>query len=425
MDSGKRVSISFKTSRLIRLIEGPTSFPSSETMTKKAAAAPEGAAAAAAATAAEAVDAAGAAGEAAAVDAGRASPPFTTVTSKKKSADIRNFLQAAAGGQTPNARTPSKRGRVEGSTPPRDKPEAKRMTQACSDDEEAFEDAQGDLDSKLEEMKRKLLERAGLSPQQAQLAMEIIRADLQDIIKAVTREVVATAAKEATKTATQAVKETVNRQMEADRCRRSVVIHNANRWVGNYDNGYGLAENITAQIHRCMAHTVLVLDAFTIGQWINGREPTSVFVTFGSVAQKGTFFRVLARVIGEKKEGWEMLRGISCRDAFPREHMEESRSLAQKGFSLRNNGQAAAFRVVARGPACIPVLEIKARLANNGRGRWEVYRERERRPVVAMPGGGSRQWRWRWRPGMEGRPSAAGGPPPGSPWAMTTSSPAG
>lgn len=131
-----------------------------------------------------------------------------------------------------------------------------------------------------------------------------------------TNEIVATAAKEATRTTTMAVREVVSKQLEADRCRRSVLIHNVDRWVRNFDNGYGLAEHINAQIRRCMGHTILVLDAFSIWQWVNNRPPTSVFVTFRLVAQKAQFFKVLARVIAEKIA--DIMRGISCRDTFPR-----------------------------------------------------------------------------------------------------------
>jgi hypothetical protein len=384
MDSGKRVSITFKASRLTRLIEGPALQPAGS-MTKKtgqhsAESAGKAAAAVAAASVEVSAEEEGMAGGIAEVNVGSNSPPFTTVTNKKKSADIRSFLQAAAGGGgvLAGGRTPTKRGRVEGTTPPKEKPEAKRMTtQGASDEEDAFEDAQGEMENKMEEMKRKLLERAGLSPQQAQKVMEVLREDLQDIIRVATKEIVASAAKEAARSATTTVREEVNKQLEADRCRRSVLIHNADRWVKHFDNGYGLAENITAQIHRCMGYTVLVLDAFTVGQWVGNRPPTSVFVTFRSVAQKAQFFKVLARVIAENREGADIMRGISCRDAFPRELVEEARSLAQKGFDLRKNGKVAAFRVVARGPACIPVLEVRARLANNARGRWEVYRPRD------------------------------------------------
>ena len=48
---------------------------------------------------------------------------------------------------------------------------------------------------------------------------------------------------------------------------------------------FSLAENIMAQIHRLMGHTVLVMNVFSIGQWVHNKAPTSVLVTFGSVTQ--------------------------------------------------------------------------------------------------------------------------------------------
>jgi hypothetical protein len=317
------------------------------------------------------------------------SPPYTTVTRKKGDRDIRDFLQQAAGGggQKGGQSTPAKRGREEGDSSPRDQQAAKKTAQDGEEDVfEDAEDAMGDVEDKLEAMRKKIMERAGLSPQQVEMVMEVVTEGIKEIMQTQTRLAAAAAAKEATKAATEAAREEASRYREADRCRKSIIMHNADRWVGDINNGYGLAENITAQIHRCMAHTVLVLDAFTIGQWVENRPPTSVFVTFGSVAQKATFFRVLARTIQERKTGWEQLRGISCRDAFPKEYVMESKRLAQKGFALRQNGKAAAFRVVARGPACIPVLEVRNG-GNGGRGRWEIFKTVERpQPVVPQPG---------------------------------------
>jgi len=321
------------------------------------------------------------------------SPPPTQITRRKNSQssqDIRIFLQAAAsggqvaasGGQGADVtRTPAKRGREADGTPPADQQAAKKTAQ-----EEG--EGMGDVEDKLEAMRQKIVEKAGLSPQQVAMVMEVVTEGIKEILQSYTRETVAAAAKEATKAATEAAREEASRYREADRCKRSIIMHNADRWVGNSNNGYGLAENITAQIHRCMAHTVLVLDAFSIGQWVDNKPPSSVFVTFGSVAQKATFFRVLARTIQERKTGWEQLKGISCRDAFPKEYIMESKRLAQKGFALRQNGKAAAFRVVARGAACIPVLEVRAAGAANGaRGRWDIFRTVERpQPVVPQPG---------------------------------------
>ena len=396
MSSGLGFNISLKPSRLTKLLETNTNNHTEEMANKKAAAkntaaatsaaaatgeaaAPPAAAAPQTAAAPPAVAAPSAAAATSAametMETGGGSPPFITVTKKKanqanqaNSQDIRNFLQAAA--------TPAKRVREVDNTSPRDQQAAKKPAQNEEEDEEEG----GDI---IEAMRRKIMEKAGLSPQQVEAVMEVVIEGVKELLQKATKEVAASAAKEATKAAADAA----NRRWEADRCRRSILIHNADRWVGDADNGYGLAENITAQIHRCMAHTVLVMDAFTIGQWVNNKPPSSVFVTFGSVAQKATFFRVLARCIQEKKPGYEQLRGISCRDAFPKEFVLESKRLAQKGFVLRQNGQVAAFRVVARGPACIPVLEVRARLQGNARGRWEIFKSQERpQPVVPMPG---------------------------------------
>ena len=60
-----------------------------------------------------------------------------------------------------------------------------------------------------------------------------------------------------------------NKMWEEDKCRRSILIHKADKWAGYINNGFSLAENMMAQIHwlmGLMGHTVLVLDAFFIGQ---------------------------------------------------------------------------------------------------------------------------------------------------------------
>ena len=67
--------------------------------------------------------------------------------------------------------------------------------------------------------------------------------------------------------------------------------------MGNINNGFSLAENTRAQIHRLMGHTVLVLDAFSIGHWVDIKLPTRVLVTFNSMAQMATFFMVMAKSI--------------------------------------------------------------------------------------------------------------------------------
>jgi hypothetical protein len=113
------------------------------------------------------------------------------------------------------------------------------------------------MEGKLEEMRRKIMEKVGLSP--------VVREDLLDIVRAATREAATAAAEEAARVATSAAREEERKLREADRCRCSIIIHNAHRWVSQIQNGHTMAENIMAQIHRFMAHTVLVMDAFAIG----------------------------------------------------------------------------------------------------------------------------------------------------------------
>jgi hypothetical protein len=82
------------------------------------------------------------------------------------------------------------------------------------------------------------------------------------------------------------------------------------------------------------------------------------------------FFKILARKVGSVPQ----LKVISCRDAFPRKLVKDSKELADKGNAMRASGEIASFRVVARGPGCIPVLEVKGWLGDGRREpRWSVY----------------------------------------------------
>ena len=116
-----------------------------------------------------------------------------------------------------------------------------------------------------------------------------------------------------------------------------------------------LVEKVTMVIHHMVGRPVSVLDAFVLGRWINQSPPMEVMVTFGSRSQKTMFFKILAkRVTGEAK-----LRNISCRDAFPKKLVEIAKEIAKKGGMLKNTGANAVFRVVTRGPGCVPILEVK------------------------------------------------------------------
>ena len=249
---------------------------------------------------------------------------------------------------------------------------AKRAAQDNSDGEHEEWQAQ---------MRNNIIKEVGLTPEQAEKVMKIV----VDTFKA---QVV----REAKKVATRIVQD----DYEARRSTSSVIIHRADQWVGeSSEPGLNLAEKVTMAIHHLTFGAVAVLDAFVLGRWSDQTPPTAVMVTFGSRGQKTTFFKILAKkVAGDPK-----LRNISCRDAFPKKLVESAKEIAKKGGLLKTSGEIVAFRVVARGPGCVPVLEVKGHLDGGRReAKWRVYTEgasssgqggRRRLPSTPRKGGGS------------------------------------
>jgi hypothetical protein len=179
-------------------------------------------------------------------------------------------------------------------------------------------------------------------------------------------------------------KEVFHRESELKKCRRSLLIHNVDKWVENdkETEGYSLADRATAAVHKMTGGMVTVQEAFPLGQWKMGQAPTSVYMTFGSARQKTCFFRVLAnkmRVAAAQANGGPTpLGGISCRDAFPKDKVNDAKALVDKGMGLKRSGKIVAFRVVARGPGCLPVLEARHRGRDGLSYGWEVWKEDER-----------------------------------------------
>ena len=70
------------------------------------------------------------------------------------------------------------------------------------------------------------------------------------------------------------------------------------------------------------------------------------------------------------------MKAISCRDAFPKQYLQQAKELAREGGELKAGGRIVASRVIARGYGCIPELEIKG-LAGDGKRetRWRVHQE--------------------------------------------------
>ncbi len=73
--------------------------------------------------------------------------------------------------------------------------------------------------------------------------------------------------------------------------KRRKSIHKADKWVEHdvVTQEYHLAERVTAAVNRVTQGMAHVKDAFTLGRWNKANPPTSVLVTFGSIAQKATF----------------------------------------------------------------------------------------------------------------------------------------
>jgi len=186
---------------------------------------------------------------------------------------------------------------------------------------------------------------------------------------------------------------------ENDRCARSVLVFNADKWqIGDIaDDVLGrqpLADHITEVIHTMTRMMVTVQDSFPLGKREIGKDPKIVRVIFGSVRQKNVFFRCIAAHMKKGTSIGKAMRLVSIRDCFPRAKIEESKQRAAHGWQMKRDGKIAAYKVVARGPECVPVLEIKQKDEQGRPARnWEVYIEQEQQE---QEDGGQQQNVHRW-----------------------------
>jgi len=77
-----------------------------------------------------------------------------------------------------------------------------------------------------------------------------------------------------------------------------------------------------------------------------------------------------------------LLKTVSVRDVFPKDKLNDVRILVQKGVALKKDGRVATFKVVARGPGVIPVLEVREVDSDGRMGKWEVYKIRASSPEM-------------------------------------------
>jgi hypothetical protein len=231
-----------------------------------------------------------------------------------------------------------------------------------------------------EQMMVDIVSRTGISPQQLDGVMEVVMAAFKLRVSKVAEQVA--------KGAVKMERARMEGEKEERKCRKSILIHKADKWVEHdvATQEYHLAERVTAAVNRVTQGMAHVTDAFTLGRWNEANPPTSVLVTFGSIAQKATFYKIVAKNVKNGNFEGEKMKAISCRDAFPKKHINEAKRLVQKGHVLKRNGQANSFRVIAQGPGCIPVLQVR-----DGQQRWVAFLGREL-PAVAVqqPGRGAR-----------------------------------
>ena len=181
------------------------------------------------------------------------------------------------------------------------------------------------------------------------------------------------------------------KEKELDKCSRSIIIHNANK-IAMEDNNdyinYNLAEKVTETLHTMCRSMICVMDSYTLGQLKDGNPPTTVCVVLGSPRQKGVIFKSIAGHMKAKTAIGNAFKGVAIRDCFPKELIPDSQRLVQRGLALKRNGQVELFKVVARGPGVIPVLEVRKKANSGGLTKWEVFETQMKpaQPVVDQGG---------------------------------------
>jgi len=175
-------------------------------------------------------------------------------------------------------------------------------------------------------------------------------------------------------------------RMEKERCARSVLIFNADKWQmspDREDDVLGrrpLADRITEVIHTMTMMMVSVQDSHPMSKRENGQDPKLVRVVFGSSRQKSVFYRCVAAHMRRRTAIGNSMKLVSIRDCFPRDKIEAAKQKNMQGGQLKRDGRIASYRVVASGLECVPILEVKSKDATGRISRqWEIYNEGGRR----------------------------------------------
>jgi hypothetical protein len=230
--SKEKLIVDFKLTRFTRLLAGPVEM----TENKGEAVTPGEAATQAAAQVVTMTMAAG----------GKAAIGAKNGATQASRNQMKTFLMAAA---TPTV----KGGRDDWATSPKPEQPAKKTQQDDGEEEEKEGKEIANLVKKEEEewqkkLRKTIMEAAKLTPEQAQICMQVIKKMFKEKV-----------GEEARKLA----KKVVRDEQELGKCRRSILMHNADKWVaGDWNTQeYTLAERVTSAIHRISGGMVTVRTA--------------------------------------------------------------------------------------------------------------------------------------------------------------------
>jgi hypothetical protein len=213
---------------------------------------------------------------------------------------------------------------------------------------------------------------ASISPEfkrRADDLMKMINKVLSDTIKTTKEETMA---------------ETIQ-EIEDRKCNDALILYNVHKMAYPQSGPCGFYDKVRPEeavqhaLKKMTRDLATIQSAVTLARTETG-FPMTMKIVLGEPGQKGTLFRSLAAAKTDMPELYEMFRGVAFRDCFPHKYREEVKKMVAEGLDLKNNGEIAAFRVIARGAGCMPVLQKKER----GSYRWSDHnrgQNRARRPL--------------------------------------------
>jgi hypothetical protein len=173
------------------------------------------------------------------------------------------------------------------------------------------------------------------------------------------------------KTTKEETKAETIQEIEDRKCNDALVLYNVHKMAYPQNSFYEKVRPEEAVVHALKKMTrdlATIQSAVTLARTENG-FPMTMKVVLGEASQKGTLFRSLAAANTDMPDIYEMIRGVAFRDCFPQKYRDEVKKMVAEGRDMKTNGEIAAFRVIARGAGCVPVLQKK----DKGSYRWQDH----------------------------------------------------